>query len=335
MAQHLLVTGGAGFIGSHLVEALLKRGDRVTALDDLSTGRLANLDAFGGNDRFRFVQGSILDELMVDEQVARADVVVHLAAVVGVKLIVSQTLRSFITNIRGTEIVLDAAHRYRKPVLLASSSEVYGKNGCDGLTETSDRILGAPSVSRWSYATSKAADEVLAFAYHRERGLSVKIGRFFNTVGPRQSPAYGMVIPTLVDQALDGVPLTVHGDGQQRRSFCHVADVVDAVIRLLNEPAANGQAYNIGVRREISIVDLANEVVRRTGSASEVHLTSYEDAFGPGFEDMRRRMPDVTKLTALTGWAATRSLADILEETIAHARADHLASAIVVAQAVR
>ena len=187
MPQAVLVTGGAGFIGSHLVDALVRRGDRVTALDDLSTGRLANLDAFGGHERFRFVQGSTLDELMVDEQVSCADVVVHLAAAVGVKLIVSDTLRSFITNLRGTEIVLDAAHRYRRPTLLASSSEVYGKNESDGLTETADRVLGAPSVPRWSYATSKAADEVLAFAYHRERGLPVTVARFFNTVGPRQT----------------------------------------------------------------------------------------------------------------------------------------------------
>jgi UDP-glucose 4-epimerase len=321
---HFLVTGGAGFIGSHLVEALLARGNQVTVLDDLSTGRLPNVGDLYTHERFRFVQGSILDELMVDELMHSADGVVHLAAAVGVKLIVANPLRSFITNLRGTEIVLEAAHRYRRPILLASTSEIYGKNECDGLTETSDRIFGAPSVARWSYATSKAADEVLAFAYHKERGLPITIARFFNTVGPRQSAAYGMVIPTLVDQALDGEPLTVHGDGLQRRCFCHVADLVAAVLLLLDEPAANGEVFNIGASQEITMLDLAHEIVRRTGSASEVQLISYEEAFESGFEDMRRRVPDVGKLTALTGWTPTRSLENILDETIDHARAEHL-----------
>jgi UDP-glucose 4-epimerase len=324
MPQNSLVTGGAGFIGSHLVEALLERGDRVTVLDDLSTGRLTNVDALGAHDRFRFVRGSILDELIVDELVQEADAVVHLAAAVGVKLIVARPLRSFITNIRGTSIVLEAAHRYRRPILLASTSEIYGKNESDGLTETSDRIFGAPSVARWSYATSKAADEVLAFAYHKERGLPITIARFFNTVGPRQSPAYGMVIPTFVDQALRGAPLTVHGDGRQSRCFCHVADLVDAVVQLLNEPAANGEVFNIGGTREITILDLAREVVVRTGSTSDVRLITYEDAFESGFEDMRRRVPDIGKITALTGWMPMRSLDDILDETIAHARAERM-----------
>jgi UDP-glucose 4-epimerase len=318
------VTGGAGFIGSHLVEALLERGGRVTVLDDLSTGQLANIGDLCTNDRFRFVQGSILDELMVDELVHSVDVVVHLAAAVGVKLIVTQPLRSFVTNLRGTEIVLEAAHRYRRPILLASTSEIYGKNDCDGLTETSDRIFGAPSVARWSYATSKAADEVLAFAYHEQRGLPITIARFFNTVGPRQSAAYGMVIPTLVNQALSGVPLTVHGDGLQRRCFCHVADLVTAVLQLLDEPAANGQVFNIGATQEITMLDLAHEIVRLAESPSEVRLVSYEEAFESGFEDMRRRMPDVGKITSLTGWTPTRSLDDILDETISYARAARL-----------
>jgi UDP-glucose 4-epimerase len=323
------VTGGAGFIGSHLVEALLERGGQVTVLDDLSTGQLPNIGDVCTDTRLRFVQGSILDELMVDELVHSVDTVVHLAAAVGVKLIVAQPLRSFITNLRGTEIVLEAAHRYRRPILLASTSEIYGKNDGDGLTEMSDRIFGAPSVARWSYATSKAADEVLAFAYHEERGLPITIARFFNTVGPRQSAAYGMVIPTLVDQALSGVPLTVHGDGLQRRCFCHVADLVTAILQLLDEPAANGQVFNIGATQEITMLDLAHEVVRLAESASEVHLISYEDAFESGFEDMRRRVPDVGKITALTGWMPTRSLDDILGETIVHARAARLVRSAV------
>jgi UDP-glucose 4-epimerase len=321
MPRSFVVTGGAGFIGSHLVEAVLSRGDSVTVLDNLSTGRLGNLEAIIGHPQLRFVQASILDELAVDDAVQDADFVLHLAAAVGVKLIVEQPLRSFITNIRGTEIVLEAAHRFRRPILIASTSEIYGKNNSDGLTETSDRILGAPSVARWSYSTSKAADEVLAYAYFKERRLPIVIARFFNTVGPRQSPAYGMVIPTLVGQALRGVPLTVHGDGRQRRCFCHVEDTVAAVLALVDCPEAVGEVFNVGRAEEISMLDLAEEIVRRTGSSSPIELVPYEVAFETGFEDMRRRVPNTTKLTSATGWIPTRTLDDILDETIAYLRA--------------
>ena len=323
-----MVTGGAGFIGSHLVEALLERGDTVVALDNLSTGRLSNLDAVGGHPGFRFIQGSILDQMAVDEAVYQTDAIIHLAAAVGVKLIVDQPLRSFITNIRGTEIVLEAAHRFRRPILIASTSEIYGKNNSDGLTETADRVLGSPSVARWSYSTSKAADEVLAYAYFKERQLAMVIARFFNTVGPRQSPAYGMVIPTLVGQALRNEPLTVHGDGKQSRCFCHVEDTVDAILRLVDTPEAVGEVFNVGRPEEIRILDLAEEIIRRSGSSSTIELIPYEVAFEQGFEDMRRRVPDTTKLAATTGWRSTRTLDEMLDETIAHARAELVARSV-------
>lgn len=316
-----LITGGAGFIGGHLAEPLLERGDRVVALDDLSTGRLSNLDHLGGHANFRFVQGSVLDELMVDELAHTSDVIVHLAAAVGVQLIVDQPLRSFTTNIRGTEIVLDAAHRYRRKVLVASTSEIYGKNGHGPLRETDDRLIGSPSVARWGYSTAKAVDEVLAFAYHRERALPALIARLFNTVGPRQSPAYGMVIPRFVRQALQGEPLTVHGDGKQTRCFGHVSDVVDALVRLLDNECAVGDVFNVGNGgEEISILELAERVVELTGFDSEIELVPYEDAYESGFEDMRRRVPDTTKLERLTGWSPKRSLDEILEEVIEEAR---------------
>jgi UDP-glucose 4-epimerase len=319
MTASYLVTGGAGFIGSHLVEALLADGHAVTALDDLSTGRLSNLDRVGGHRAFRFVQGSVMDELMVDELIFGADVVVHLAAAVGVRLIVEHPLRSFITNIRGTEIVLEAAHRYRRTVLVASTSEIYGKNDGDALREDSDRILGSPAVARWAYSTSKAVDEVLAHAYHKERGLPIVIARFFNTVGPRQSPAYGMVIPTFVDQALAGEPLTVHGSGTQRRCFCHVHDTVNAVMRLLGTPASVGGTFNVGSDHEITIAELAQRVKAMTGSPSPVVLVPYEEAYEGGFEDIMRRVPDTSLVRDVTGWRPTRSLDDVLRDTIAHA----------------
>ncbi len=317
-----LVTGGAGFIGSHLVEALLARGDRVIVLDNVSTGSHQNLAAVDNHPDLEIVHGSVLDELQVDDLVHRCDAVVHLAAAVGVQLIVQQPLRSFITNIRGSEIVIEAAYRHRRRILVASTSEIYGKNGADLLSEEADRILGSPSVARWAYSTAKAVDEILAFAYHRERGLPSVVVRLFNTVGPRQSPAYGMVIPRLVRQAVAGEPLTVFGDGGQSRCFCHVADVVSALVGLLDHPDAIGEVFNIGSQEEISILALANRIVRASGSTSSVRIISYEDAYDVGFEDMRRRVPDTTKIRNLTGWTPRYTLDDILEATIAEAQAE-------------
>jgi len=322
-----LITGGAGFIGSHLAEALLAAGNEVSVLDSLSTGRLSNLDAVAGNDRFSFVQGSVLDELAVDQAVREADVVVHLAAAVGVKLIVEEPLYSLTTNIKGAITVLEAAHRYRCKVMVASSSEIYGKNNSGALNEESDRILGSPAVARWAYSTSKAVDEILAYAYHHERGLPTIVVRMFNTVGPRQSPAYGMVIPRLVRQALAGEPLTVYGDGTQTRCFCHVADAVDALVRLLHEPRAVGDVFNIGSSEEISIADLAELIVERTASTSAIVRMPYEVAYEVGFEDMVRRVPDVAKITGLTGWHAKRDLAKVLDDVIAEVRAESDAAA--------
>ncbi|GAA3419233.1 NAD-dependent epimerase/dehydratase family protein [Streptosporangium vulgare] len=314
-----LITGGSGFIGSHLADALLARGDSVIALDNLSTGRLENLRP---HPSLRFVHGSVLDELMVDELVHRCDVVVHLAAAVGVKLIVEQPLRSLTTNIRGSEIVIEAAHRYRKKILITSTSEIYGKNSSGALREDADRILGSPAVVRWAYSTAKAVDEILANAYHKERDLPTIVVRLFNTVGPRQSPTYGMVIPSLVRQALSAMPLTVFGDGTQTRCFAHVADVVDALLRLLDEDAAVGETFNIGSSDEVSILELAKLIIEFTGSTSGVELIPYSQAYERGFEDMTRRVPDTTKLRALTGWAPRRTLDKILAEIIREASGD-------------
>jgi len=322
-----LITGGAGFIGSHLSEALLAQGHRVVALDNLSTGRFGNLDAVSQHPDFRFVQGSVLDELVVDELVNECEVVVHLAAAVGVKLIIEQPLRSFTTNIRGSEIVIEAGHRWRRQILVASTSEIYGQNSDGPLSEESVRILGPPTVARWAYSTAKAVDEILAHFYHRERGLHTTVVRLFNTVGPRQSPAYGMVIPRLVRQAVAGVPLSVFGDGQQTRCFGHVADVVDCLVRLLDNPAANGEVFNVGSQEEVTILELAHRIAARTGG-SPIEMVPYDQAFsGDGYEDMRRRVPDTAKVQALTGWRPTRSLDDILTETIAEAENERAAIA--------
>jgi UDP-glucose 4-epimerase len=317
-----LVTGGAGFIGSHLVEALLARDEEVSVLDSLSTGRLANLDAVRDNPRFSFVQGSVLDELAVDETVRNSDVVVHLAAAVGVKLIVEQPLYSLTTNIKGAIAVLEAAHRYRRKVMVASSSEIYGKNNSDTLNEQAERVLGSPAVARWAYSTSKAVDEIFAYAYHRERDLPSIVVRLFNTVGPRQSPAYGMVIPRLVRQALAGDPLTVFGDGTQTRCFCHVADVVLALVGLLDEPRAVGDVFNVGGSEEISIEELARLIITRTGSSSSIVHLPYDVAYEVGFEDMARRVPDVTKIEGLTGWRAKNSLLRVLDDVIEEVRSE-------------
>ena len=294
----------------------------MVVLDNLSTGSHQNLVAVEGHPDLSIVHGSVLDELQVDELVHQCDAVVHLAAAVGVKLIIEQPLRSFITNIRGSEIVIQAAFRHRRRILLASTSEIYGKNGSEPIREDADRILGSTGIARWSYSTAKAVDEILALAYHRERGLPTTIVRLFNTVGPRQSPAYGMVIPRLVRQAVAGDPLTVHGTGTQTRCFCHVSDVVEALLGVLDHPDAVGEVFNIGSQDEVSIRDLADRIVAAAGSTSSVTLTSYEDAYDIGFEDMQRRVPDTTKVRALTGWEPRYTLDDILEATIAEAMAE-------------
>jgi UDP-glucose 4-epimerase len=262
----------------------------------------------------------VLDELKVDQLVHRCDVVVHLAAAVGVQLIVEQPLRSFATNIRGSEIVIGAAHRYRRKILVASTSEIYGKNESEKLAENADRILGATSIARWAYSTAKAVDEILALMYHRERDLASIVVRLFNTVGPRQTPGYGMVLPRLARQAVAGEPLTVYGDGLQSRCFCHVLDVVGALTSLLEDPEAVGGVYNIGSSYEISILDLARRVIARAESVSDIEIIPYEYAYAEGFEDMRRRVPDTGRLNELTGWVPRRTLDDMIDDAVAEAR---------------
>ncbi|HKT05460.1 MAG TPA: GDP-mannose 4,6-dehydratase [Rugosimonospora sp.] len=316
----VLVTGGAGFIGSHLVDVLLARGTEVVVLDNLSTGRLANLAAVASHPRLHMVQGSVLDEPVVDEMVRRCETVVHLAAAVGVRLVVERPLASLTTNIRGAEIVIEAAHRYQRKIMVASSSEIYGKNASGPLAEDADRIMGSPAVVRWAYSTAKVVDELLANAYHRERALPSIVVRLFNVVGPRQSPAYGMVVPRLVRQALRGEPLTVYGDGTQTRCFGHVLDVVRALTSLLDTDEAIGETVNVGTTDEVTILELAQRIRAQVGSDSPVRLIPFEKAYGPGFEDMVRRVPDITKLRRLTGWRPAHSLDDVLRDTIAEAR---------------
>jgi UDP-glucose 4-epimerase len=313
-----LVTGGAGFIGSHLAEALLARGEEVVALDDLSTGSTLNLQHLEGTPGFTFHRGTILDHGLVATLAARADVVVHLAAAVGVKLIVERPLDSLITNIRGTEVVLDAVARARCKVLVTSTSEIYGKNADGPLREDADRILGSPFKARWSYSTAKAVDEILAHAYGRDLGLSVVVVRLFNCVGPRQTGTYGMVVPRFVRQALRGEDLTVYGDGRQQRCFCHVTDSVGAVLALLDNPGADGEVFNVGSQEEVTIDELAAMVIDMTGSSSTIVHIPYDEAYERGFEDMPRRVPDISKVTRLTGWRPSRTLRQTLADVIEH-----------------
>ena len=318
---HFLVTGGAGFIGSHLAEALLARGDAVTVIDDLSTGRLENILALKSNPRFRFAIETITNETVMDRLVSECDVIVHLAAAVGVKLIVTDPVRTIETNVMGTEEVLRVARRYRRHVVLASTSEVYGKNEKVPFAEEDDSVFGSTTRSRWAYATSKALDEFLGLAYHRSLGLPVLVARFFNTVGPRQRSRYGMVIPRFVRQALSGEPITVYGDGKQTRCFCNVRDVVAAVLGLVDSPQAVGQVYNIGSQEEISIRDLAERVRGLAGSASAIVYVPYDQAYAQGFEDMQRRVPDIAKIRAATGWVPRIPLDETIREVIAFCRA--------------
>ena len=316
----VLITGGAGFIGSHLAESLLAAGHRVTALDDLSTGQMANIDHLIGTPGFEHRVGSVTDAPLVGELVDRADVTVHLAAAVGVRLIVEQPVHTIETNVHGTEVVLGAVARKQKLIVIASTSEVYGKSAQVPYAEEDDLTLGPTSHSRWSYACSKALDEWLALAYHREKKVPVIITRLFNTVGPRQTGRYGMVLPNFAAQAIRGEPITVYGTGDQSRCFAHVKDVVTAMVKLMGTPGAVGQVYNIGSDREVTMLQLAEMVRTAAGSASKIVKVPYGEAYAPGFEDMQRRIPDCRKLERTIGMRPTTPLETIIADVVAEQR---------------
>ena len=316
----VLITGGAGFIGSYLSEAYLDRGNEVFVIDDLSTGSLENISHLLKNPRFQFTNDTILNRESMLELTGICDVVVHLAAAVGVRLIIEEPLKSIHTNIVGTEIVLELSNKFRKKTFIASTSEVYGRNSKVPLNEDDSRVYGSTSIARWSYASSKAMDEFLALAYYRTKQLPIIIARFFNTVGPRQTGRYGMVIPRFVGQALRNEPITIFGSGEQTRNFTYVEDVVNGITALIDEPAAVGEIFNIGSEGEVSINDLAQRVKTLTGSASRIVHVPYEDAYQEGFEDMERRVPDIGKISRLVGYKNTHTLDDILAKVIAFER---------------
>ena len=316
MTMRVLVTGGAGFIGSHLSEKLISLGHSVTVLDSLSTGQFSNLRKVSKNSNFRFVEDSILNSRVLAELVNEVDYVFHLAAAVGVFNIVNKPLESLLTNIRGTENVLEAAHEASTPVFLTSSSEVYGKNISDSLKESDDRILGSPITLRWSYSEAKAIDESLAYAYFVEKQLETRIVRFFNTVGPRQLGAYGMVVPRFVKSALSNEPLTVYGDGNQTRCFAHVYDVIDAVLAIAFSEKTIGKVINIGNNYEISIKNLARKIIDETKSKSEIVYVPYDEAYGESFEDMERRVPNIELINELVGWVPKRNLSQMIDDIV-------------------
>jgi UDP-glucose 4-epimerase len=318
--MRVLITGGAGFVGSHLSEALLERGDEVFILDNLSTGSIDNVVHLKSHPRFHYTIDTVSNEPVVAELVDRCDIVIHLAAAVGVKLIVEQPVHTIETNVHGTEVVLKHANKKKKLVLIASTSEVYGKSTDVPFREDADLVLGPTFKHRWAYACSKMLDEFLALAYWKERKLPVIVVRLFNTVGPRQTGQYGMVIPNFVRQALAGQPITVFGDGSQSRSFTYVGDVVKAMVALIDEPRAVGQVFNIGNGHEITIGELAAKVKQMTGSSSEIVTIPYEQAYEAGFEDMPRRVPDISRITALVGYRPTVELDETLTRVIEHFR---------------
>lgn len=315
-----LITGGAGFIGSHLAESLLAQGYSVQIIDDLSTGSIENIEHLKSHPRFSYVIDTVMNKPLMAELIDRADIVFHLAAAVGVRLIVEQPVRTLETNIKPTELVLELASRKKKPVLLCSTSEVYGKLNKPMFNEEDDLVLGPTSRSRWCYAASKIIDEFLAKAYFKERGLPTVVLRIFNTIGPRQTGQYGMVVPRFVRQALLGKPLTVYGDGSQRRSFTWVGDVVNAMIALIQHPQAYGEVFNVGHTQEISIYELAVLVKERTRSNSEIIFIPYDQAYETGFEDMPRRLPDLSKIQRLIGYRPTLDLPEMLDRIIAYER---------------
>lgn len=320
--RNVLITGGAGFIGSHLAEAIIAAGGRVVVVDDLSTGSLANIAGLAGNKNFQFIRANVRDEQMMAGLVDRCDVVYHLAAAVGVKLIVEQPVHTIETNIHGSEIVLNLASKFGRKIIIASTSEVYGKNTKVPFNEDDDTTLGSTRFTRWSYACSKMVDEFLALAYYSQFCLPAIICRFFNTVGPRQTGAYGMVVPRFVRAALANEPLEIYGTGRQSRCFCNVADVVSALVKLTNCPKAVGQVINIGADCSITINDLADRIIRMTGSKSRKIYLSYEEAYGRPFDDMLIRVPDLTKIHRLIGYKSRFSLDQTLKQIIAFERAD-------------
>jgi UDP-glucose 4-epimerase len=320
MKEKILVTGGAGFIGSHLCELLLQKGHTVVAIDNLSTGRLDNIQHLLQSPGFQFVRETITNTQVLDRLTSEADILIHLAAVVGVKLIVDDPVNTIATNIMGTEAVLTTANRYRCKVMLASTSEVYGKGFKVPFNEEDDCVMGPTSHSRWSYATSKAIDEFLGLAYYHQFGLPIVVMRFFNTVGPRQTGRYGMVLPRFVRQALAGEPITIYGDGEQSRCFADVADIIDATVKLAQHPGAVGHVFNIGSTEEVTIRELAERVIAATRSQSKIVYVPYEEAYAPGFEDMRRRVPDLEKIHQLIGYEPHYSLDETLQRVIVYER---------------
>ena len=319
--MNLLVTGGAGFIGSYLSEVLIDSGHEVTVLDDLSTGSLLNIKELQKSKKFSFIEGSMLNQKLVEDAVSKVDGIFHLGAALGVKRILERPYDSLVTNMHGTEIVIKAASKRKIKTFLASTSEIYGKNLNQPLTEESDRVLGSPLLVRWTYSEGKAIDESLIQIFHQSHGLPFVIGRFFNTSGPRQTGAYGMVLPGFVSQALAGKPLTVYGDGSQQRVFCHVADAVDAVIRLFFNEKAEGQVFNIGGEEEVSIHQLAELVIAETNSNSKIEYVEYKSAYAEGFEESMRRVPNTTKVREFTGWAPKYSLKALIADVAAHLKA--------------
>ena len=315
-----LITGGAGFIGSHLSESLIRRGDSVLILDNLTTGNVSNITELLANTNFQMIEGSILDRPLVNQAVQSCDHVLHLAAAVGVFNIVNKPIESLNINIKGTENILEAAYSHGKEVLLASSSEIYGKNSSGPLNEESDRIIGSPLKSRWSYSEAKAIDESLAQFYHLEKGLKTRIIRLFNTVGPRQVGHYGMVVPRFVEAALNNEALTVYGSGEQSRCFCHVFDAVEGILSVIDSVSTIGDVFNIGNNFEITIEGLAQQIIKETGSSSLIAKISYDSAYNAGFEDMQRRIPDIEKISRVTGWTPKLTLSDIIRDVASHLR---------------
>lgn len=315
-----LITGGAGFIGSHLAERLLEDGHKVSVIDNLSTGSLKNIESFKNNSGFDFIEGDIRDAELMESLTEQCDIVFHLAAAVGVKLIADKPVHTIETNIDGTEKVLEAANKFCRKILIASSSEVYGKNETMPFSEDDDIVLGSTRMSRWSYACSKAIDEFLGLAFHQQYGLGVVIGRFFNTIGPRQTGQYGMVVPRFIQQALKNEPLSIYGTGQQRRCFCYVEDLIDAVTGLMNCEEAAGKVYNIGSNEEIAIEALADKIIEMTGSKSKKEFIPYEKAYGKPIEDMMRRVPNLERIKKTTGWKPKTSLDEILQVTIENSK---------------